>query len=62
MTDAYSAIAATPQWPGFMPVKESRQRPWNYAKTSTEALSVVVEREIPYPPEKIWRARSYNRT
>jgi uncharacterized protein YndB with AHSA1/START domain len=25
-------------------------------ETSTEALSVVVEREIPYPPEKIWRA------
>jgi uncharacterized protein YndB with AHSA1/START domain len=23
---------------------------------STEALSVVVEREIPHPPEKIWRA------
>jgi uncharacterized protein YndB with AHSA1/START domain len=25
-------------------------------ETSTEARSVVVEREIPYPPEKIWRA------
>ncbi|MEO8020278.1 SRPBCC domain-containing protein [Polaromonas sp.] len=24
--------------------------------TSTEIRSVVVEREIPYPPEKIWRA------
>jgi uncharacterized protein YndB with AHSA1/START domain len=24
--------------------------------TATEALSVVVEREIAYPPEKIWRA------
>ena len=23
---------------------------------STETLSVVVEREIAYPPEKIWRA------
>ena len=23
---------------------------------STETLSVIVEREIPYPPEKIWRA------
>ena len=22
----------------------------------TEALSVVIEREMPYPPEKIWRA------
>ena len=25
-------------------------------ETSAETLSVVVEREIPYPPEKIWRA------
>ena len=25
-------------------------------ETSTETRSVVVEREIPYPPEKIWRA------
>jgi uncharacterized protein YndB with AHSA1/START domain len=25
-------------------------------ETSTETLSVVVEREIAYPPEKIWRA------
>jgi uncharacterized protein YndB with AHSA1/START domain len=24
--------------------------------TATEALRVVVEREIPFPPEKIWRA------
>jgi uncharacterized protein YndB with AHSA1/START domain len=24
--------------------------------TSTETLSVVVERDIPFPPEKIWRA------
>ena len=24
--------------------------------TSAETLSVVIEREIPYPPEKIWRA------
>jgi uncharacterized protein YndB with AHSA1/START domain len=24
--------------------------------TTTETRSVVVEREIPYPPEKIWRA------
>ena len=24
--------------------------------TATETLSVIVEREIPYPPEKIWRA------
>ncbi len=26
------------------------------SKTATEALSVVVERELAYPPEKIWRA------
>jgi uncharacterized protein YndB with AHSA1/START domain len=25
-------------------------------KTATETRSVVVEREIPHPPEKIWRA------
>ena len=25
-------------------------------ETSTETLCVVVEREMPYPPEKIWRA------
>jgi uncharacterized protein YndB with AHSA1/START domain len=25
-------------------------------ETSAKTLSVVVEREIPYPPEKIWRA------
>ena len=26
------------------------------SKPATETLSVVVEREIPYPPEKLWRA------
>ena len=26
------------------------------SEPSTETLSVVVEREIPHPPEKIWRA------
>ena len=26
------------------------------SETATETRSVVVEREIPYPPEKIWRA------
>lgn len=26
------------------------------SNTATETLSVVVEREIPHPPEKIWRA------
>ena len=25
-------------------------------ETSTETRSVVIEREMPYPPEKIWRA------
>jgi uncharacterized protein YndB with AHSA1/START domain len=25
-------------------------------ETSAEILSVVIERQIPYPPEKIWRA------
>jgi len=25
-------------------------------KTATETLSVVVERDVPFPPEKIWRA------
>jgi len=25
-------------------------------ETTTETLSVVVERELPHPPEKIWRA------
>ncbi len=26
------------------------------SEPATEAISVVVEREMPYPPEKIWRA------
>ena len=26
------------------------------SETPTETLSVVVEREIPHPPEKLWRA------
>jgi uncharacterized protein YndB with AHSA1/START domain len=26
------------------------------SKPATEALSVIVEREIPFPPEKLWRA------
>ena len=26
------------------------------SNTTTETLSVVVEREMPFPPEKIWRA------
>jgi uncharacterized protein YndB with AHSA1/START domain len=28
------------------------------SETSTETLSVVIEREMPHPPEKIWRALS----
>jgi uncharacterized protein YndB with AHSA1/START domain len=28
----------------------------NEPVTETETLSVIVEREIPFPPEKIWRA------
>ena len=26
------------------------------SKPATETLSVIVEREVPFPPEKIWRA------
>ncbi len=26
------------------------------SESATETLSVVIEREMPYPPEKIWRA------
>ena len=26
------------------------------SSTATETSSVVVEREVPFPPEKIWRA------
>jgi uncharacterized protein YndB with AHSA1/START domain len=26
------------------------------SNAATETLSVVIEREVPYPPEKIWRA------
>lgn len=26
------------------------------SETSTETLSVVVEREVPFPPDRIWRA------
>ena len=33
---------------------EEKDGPMN--EHATETLSVVVEREIPYPPEKIWRA------
>src|SRR5205807_10429003 len=32
------------------------QKDGSMSNTATETLSVVVEREISYPPEKIWRA------
>src|SRR5260370_21953940 len=38
------------------PPRRSPQKDGPMSKPATEALSVVVEREIPYPPEKIWRA------
>lgn len=28
-------------------------------EASTETLSIVVEREVPFPPEKIWRALTH---
>lgn len=28
--------------------------------TETETRAVIVEREVAFPPEKIWRARSPN--
>ena len=31
------------------------------SEPATETLSVIVEREMPHPPEKIWRALT-NRT
>src|SRR5260370_20877478 len=34
----------------------STQKDGPMTNTATETLSVVVEREIPFPPEKIWRA------
>ena len=42
------------QPPLARPVKEVKDGPMT--NTATETRSVVVEREIPYPPEKIWRA------
>src|SRR4051812_45490182 len=35
---------------------EPVRRPAKRNGPMTESLSVVVERELPYPPEKIWRA------
>ena len=36
--------------------RRSAQKDGPMTNTATETRSVVVEREIPYPPEKIWRA------
>ena len=36
--------------------RRSAQKDGPMSEAATETLSVVVEREIPYPPEKIWRA------
>jgi uncharacterized protein YndB with AHSA1/START domain len=38
------------------PPRGSAQEDGPMSKPATDALSVVVEREIPLPPEKIWRA------
>src|SRR4029077_9674595 len=38
------------------PPRRSAQKDGPTTNTATETLSVVVEREIPFPPEKIWRA------
>src|SRR5213076_2773644 len=45
-------VLAEPVRPTRRPAEEDG--PMTHA--ATEALSVVVEREIPHPPEKIWRA------
>ena len=31
------------------------------SKPATETLSVVVEREVPFPPEKVWARSLRNR-
>ena len=38
------------------PPRRPAQEDGPMTETATETRSVVVEREIPYPPEKIWRA------
>ena len=38
------------------PPRRSTQKDGPMTNTATETLSVVVEREMPFPPEKIWRA------
>ena len=43
-------------WQGDSTTSKIYSRGWTNERTATETLSVVVEREMPYPPEKIWRA------
>ena len=38
------------------PPRRSAQKDGPMTNAATETLSVVVEREMPFPPEKIWRA------
>src|SRR5258708_20897748 len=38
------------------PTRRSTQKDGPMSNTATETLSVVVEREVPFAPEKIWRA------
>ena len=38
------------------PRRNSTQKDGPIGKSATQTLSVVIEREMPYPPEKIWRA------
>ena len=40
----------------FDHLEDSAEKDGPMSKPATEALSVVVEREIPHPPEKLWRA------
>ena len=55
---AYSALPAARHWPGFTRVqKKVDSDPRNYVTTSIETLSVVVEWGMPFPPEKIRRAK-----
>src|SRR6266446_6701476 len=38
------------------PPRRSAQKDGPMSNTATETRSVVVEREVPFPPEKVWRA------
>ena len=38
------------------PTRRPAQKDGPMTNTATETRSVIVEREMPYPPEKIWRA------